>query len=66
MKFENLNDYGHIFVDGNLVGKIDRRLKENSIKINVKAGSTLDILVENGGRLNFGKDFIFVVNLLNY
>ncbi|MBX7174207.1 MAG: beta-galactosidase [Pyrinomonadaceae bacterium] len=59
LKFDNLNDYGHIFVDGNLVGKIDRRLKENSLKINVKSGSTLEILVENGGRLNFGREFIF-------
>lgn len=59
LKFENLRDYGHIFVNGNLVGKLDRRLKENALSINVKAGSTLDILVENGGRINFGKEFIF-------
>jgi beta-galactosidase len=59
LKFDALNDYGQIFVDGKEVGTLDRRLKQNSLTINAKAGSTLDILVENGGRLNFGKDFIY-------
>lgn len=58
LKFD-LRDYAHVFLDGKLVGKLDRRLKENALTIEAKAGSTLDILIENGGRLNFGKDFIF-------
>ncbi|MCC6330125.1 MAG: beta-galactosidase [Acidobacteria bacterium] len=58
LKFD-LRDYGHIFLDGALAGKIDRRLKQNALAINAKSGATLDILVENGGRLNFGKDFIY-------
>ncbi|MGD9563289.1 MAG: beta-galactosidase family protein [Pyrinomonadaceae bacterium] len=58
LKFD-VRDYGHIFVDGSLVGKLDRRLNQNALTIDAKAGATLDILVENGGRLNFGKDFIY-------
>src|SRR4029079_4084153 len=50
---------GQIFVDGRKVGTLDRRLKQNSLHINARSGSTLDILVENAGRLNFGKDFIY-------
>jgi beta-galactosidase len=59
LKFDALNDYGQIFIDGKKVGILDRRLKQNALTIDAKAGSTLDILVENGGRLNFGKDFIY-------
>jgi len=59
LKFDALNDYGQIFINGKKVGTLDRRLKQNTLTIDAKAGSTLDILVENGGRLNFGRDFIY-------
>jgi len=52
-------DYAHVFVNGSLIGKLDRRKGESSIAVDARAGSILEILVENGGRLNFGKDFIF-------
>ncbi|MCM1254945.1 MAG: beta-galactosidase [Duncaniella sp.] len=55
------HDYAQIFIDGKLIGKMDRRLGEKSIVIPpVKEGSQLDILVEAMGRINFGraiKDF---------
>src|SRR5207248_1065340 len=41
-----------------LVGMLDRRVTLNAIALTAARGSTLDILVEDGGRLNFGKDFI--------
>ncbi len=59
LKFESVRDYAHIFGDGNLVGRLDRRLKENALAVNLKTDAMLDVLVENGGRLNFGKDFIY-------
>ena len=58
LKFD-LRDYAHIFANGNPAGKLDRRLKQNSLNMNAAKGAMLDILVENGGRLNFGKDFIY-------
>jgi beta-galactosidase len=57
LKFDSLRDYGLIYVDGKAIGTIDRRLKQNAVTINAKEGSTLDILVENNGRLNFGREF---------
>jgi beta-galactosidase len=45
-------------VNGKQAGALDRRLNEKSAVVDVpSAGATLDILVENGGRLNYGKRF---------
>jgi beta-galactosidase GanA len=56
LTFTELHDYANIYVDGEYVGTLDRRRKENGIDI---AGATpshrsLDILVEAMGRINFG------------
>ncbi len=56
LKLNDLHDYAVIFLDGARVGELDRRLKQNQIALNNSAQSTvLDILVENTGRINFGK-----------
>jgi beta-galactosidase len=55
LKIKDLRDYALIFVNGEQVGVLDRRLYQDSIYINVPAGKVrLDILVENLGRVNFG------------
>ena len=59
LKINGLHDYAYIYADGNFLGKLDRRLKEDSLEISLDANSIFDILVENGGRINFGKDFIY-------
>ncbi|MGH7583601.1 MAG: beta-galactosidase [Gemmatimonadales bacterium] len=52
----DVRDYDQIYVDGRLVGTLDRRLEQDSTTIDVAAGhAQLDILVENGGRVNFGR-----------
>jgi beta-galactosidase len=49
-----LHDYAQIYVDGKLVGTLDRRIAENHLQLTVPAsGGRLDILVENTGRINF-------------
>jgi beta-galactosidase len=48
-----LRSYARIFVDGKLVGILDRRKKQDRLQVEAKAGSTLDILVEGTGRINF-------------
>nr|XP_046273224.1 beta-galactosidase [Scatophagus argus] len=50
-----VHDRAYVSVDGVAVGILERN---NVITINVtgKAGSQLDILVENMGRINYGKD----------
>ena len=55
-----LHDYANIFVDGELVGTLDRRLGENSIELPPAktAQPVLDILVEGMGHINFGQAII--------
>lgn len=59
LEAENLHDYANVYADDKQIGTIDRRLKQNSLDVNLAKGATLDLLVENMGRLNFGKTFIY-------
>jgi beta-galactosidase len=51
-----LRDYGVIFINGKRVAALDRRNTENKTLVDVPAGGTLEILVENTGRINFRKE----------
>ena len=52
----DLQDYAVVFVNGKKVGTLDRRLKQNSLDLGqVAGGATVDVLVENSGRINFTK-----------
>ncbi len=56
LKISELRDFGIIMINGNTVGILDRRLGQDSLEIEVKKpNSTLDILVENMGRINYGR-----------
>ena len=51
---DQLHDYAEVFLDGELVGTLDRRLNQQSLTISVThPKARLDILVENTGRINF-------------
>jgi beta-galactosidase len=53
---DELHSYAQIYLDGTLVGTLDRRLKQDRLVLAaVKRNAQLDILVENTGRVNFGK-----------
>lgn len=55
LKIKDLRDYAIVFINGKKVGVLDRRLYQDSIAVNLPKGKvTLDILVENMGRINFG------------
>jgi len=55
LKIENRRDYGIVFINGKRVGILDRRLKQDSLLIEIPEGKvTLDILAENLGRINYG------------
>jgi beta-galactosidase len=55
LALDELHDYAQVYLDGKLVGTIDRRLKQNTLALPaVKRNAQLDILVENTGRVNFG------------
>ncbi len=56
LKLKELRDYAVIMINGKKVGTLDRRLNQDSLYLKLPAGKvTLDILVENLGRINFGK-----------
>jgi len=56
LKLQQLRDYAIIMINGKTVGTLDRRLKQDSIQLSLPQGQvTVDILVENMGRINFGK-----------
>ncbi len=52
---KDIRDYARIYVNGTLVGTLDRRLGTDSITVDTPAGARLDVLVENLGRVNFNK-----------
>ena len=50
-----IHDYAQVFVDGKLVGTIDRRLNQTVLPVHIDTAHVrLDILLENTGRVNFG------------
>jgi beta-galactosidase len=56
LQIDGLHDYAEVFINRKYVGSLDRRLGQNSIKIESNVPkTTLEILVENTGRINFGK-----------
>jgi beta-galactosidase len=56
LKLNKLRDYAIIMVNGKTITTLDRRINQDSVTLELPAGEvTLDILVENMGRINFGK-----------
>ena len=56
LTIHGLRDYALVFVNGKRAGVLDRRHYQDSLSIDVPgSGAVLDILVENLGRINFGK-----------
>jgi beta-galactosidase len=54
LTFQNLHDYGQVFLDGAFIGTLDRRLGQHEITLPTCATqATLEILVEAMGHINF-------------
>ena len=59
LKIDGLRDYGIIYIDGKRKGTLDRRLGQESLLLDVPSGThTLEIFVENMGRINFGPNLL--------
>jgi beta-galactosidase len=55
LTIDHVRDFAQVFVNGKRMGILDRRLGKESVDLEIPAGSdTLDILVENLGRINYG------------
>jgi beta-galactosidase len=58
LKIDEVRSYAQVYLDGALQGTIDRRLGQDTVELHGgHTGSQLDILVENTGRVNFGRQF---------
>lgn len=59
LRLKELRDYGIVFINGKRHGVLDRRFKQDSLFVELPAGTvTIDILVENMGRINFGPNLL--------
>ncbi|MFT3745269.1 MAG: beta-galactosidase [Pyrinomonadaceae bacterium] len=58
LTFGEIRDYAVVSQAEKRFGVLDRRLKQNSIDVDLTAGKSLDILVENMGRINFGPHLV--------
>jgi beta-galactosidase len=56
LAIDELRDYAVVMIDGRPVARLDRRLGESSARVSFSGAATLDILVENCGRINYGPD----------
>lgn len=54
MHVPGIADFATVYVNGEKVGELNRLTGKDSIQISVPFNSTLDILVENCGRINYG------------
>ena len=53
----SVHDFGFVFLDGQRVGTMDRRKENFKVQLPARTGpSTLDILVEAMGHVNFGQE----------
>jgi len=55
LQLDHLQDFAQVYLDGSLIGTLDRHYHQNQIALNTDAPARLDILVENTGRLNSTK-----------
>ena len=53
LEIDEVHSYARVFLDGKPAGKLDRRLNQKTLDLDVSGKHQLDILVENTGRINF-------------
>lgn len=56
---KDLRDYGIVLLNGRKIASLDRRDKQNKTVLNVTTvPATLDLFIENGGRINYGHEML--------
>ncbi len=59
LSIDTLRDFAVVLLNGKRVASLDRRHKQRSVTLEVAAApARLDIIVENGGRINYGKEIL--------
>lgn len=58
LDLSGLRDYATVYIDGERVGELNRVFNRYTMEIDIPFNSTLQILVENFGRINYGSEII--------
>ncbi len=58
LEIKGLRDYALIYVNRKKIGELNRNSNNYSCNIDIPSNATLDILVENMGRINYGAEII--------
>lgn len=58
LSIPGLRDYATIYINGEKIGTLNRNTKTYDLEVNIPFNSTLQILVENMGRINYGPEII--------
>jgi beta-galactosidase len=58
LEMKGLRDYALIYVNGEKRGELNRNANTYSCDIDIPSNATLDILVENMGRINYGPEIV--------
>ncbi len=58
LQVPGLRDYAVVYVNGEKAGVLNRCFNKYSLDINIPFNSTLEILVENMGRINYGSEIV--------
>jgi beta-galactosidase len=59
LEVRDVRDYAIVYLDGKKVATLDRRHKMRSVELEVgSVPARLEILVENGGRINYGREIL--------
>lgn len=53
-----LRDYATVHINGQKVGYLSRQSNRYTIEVHIPAGATLDLLVENMGRINYDAEIV--------
>ena len=58
LEIPGLRDYAVVYIDGEKAGVLNRNTQTYSMEIDVPFNATLQILVENMGRINYGSEIV--------
>jgi len=58
LEIKGLRDFATVYVNGEKAGELNRYYKNYSMDIDIPFNATLEILVENMGRINYGSEII--------
>ena len=59
LEIKGLRDYAIVYINGERAAELNRNTNTYSCNIDIPSNATLDILVENMGRINYGAEIVY-------